>query len=222
MKGIGTIAATLTLGALAGVGPMGGAGNAWADVGGDSDPDDRSDCGFYLGVALVGTSFTLDLDERATPTVHGFEFDEHGAGMEIFCGAMFSPRFRLEFGGSATMHDADPGDAQVAIVGARITGYVPLIPGRRLEPSILAGLGASGVAFAGDDFEDRFYGGLRGDLGVGLRLRLSRHQFLQAHFLHSIHDVEREFLEGDDDTDIRHVGGTAWTRTLFLGGGWDF
>jgi len=191
---------------------------------GTPDFDEGPDRGFYLGLAAIGTSYTINLDDRATPMVEGFEFDDLGVGTEVFCGLMFEPGFRLEFGASVTVHDAAPGDAKLALTGARVTGYLPLIAGRRVEPSLLAGMGAAGVAFASDEFEDRFYVSFRGDMGAGLRLRLTRHQFIQISFLYSIHDVEREFIDLTDerDPDMRHVGGEAWTRSLGIGWGWDF
>lgn len=189
--------------------------------GGDEGPDR----GFYLGFALLGSSLTLDLDDRVTPMAPEFQFDCLGAGGELFCGIMFGPRFRLEFGGGGAVHDASPGDAKVVEAGARITGYVPLVPGRQVEPSLLAGLAATMVVFSGEEFEDRVYASASGDLGAGVRIRVTRHQFLQMSYLFSHHDVEREIIDiegDDDDVDIRHVGGRGWSRTLRFGWGWDF
>ena len=77
-----------------------------------------------------------------------------------------------------------------------------------------------------EEFQDRFYASFRGDVGAGLRTRLNRHQFVQMSFLYAIHDVVRELIgtepENEDDVDIRHIGGEAWTRSFWIGWGWDF
>ncbi|MCP3859181.1 MAG: porin family protein, partial [Phycisphaeraceae bacterium] len=180
--------------------------------------------GFYLALSGQAVNVTFNPDDRATPVPDDFRYDEWGGGTDLAIGYAFSPIFSWELGGSASVFDAHPKNTNVVSLDARITGYLSFLPEWRVHPVLIGGVGVSAFGWFGDDFTDRLYASGRGDLGAGLRFRVSRRFVVRADFIYSTHDVEREVLDLEDegDADLRHVDGSAFSRTVRVGLAWDF
>ena len=185
--------------------------------------DSDTGIGFFTAFSWQAMSVTLNRDERATPVPESFRYDEWGHGFDLVLGYGFSRQFECEFGGAVTVFDAVPASSHVFALDARITGYVPVRPDWRLHPVLLGGVGVTAFGWVSDEFTDRLYLTGRGDLGGGLRYRASPRVTLRAEFVYSMHDVERELLDPENnDGELRHVDGSAFTRTVRVGMIWDF
>ena len=86
-------------------------------------------------------------------------------------------------------------------------------------------MGWYGLIYDREDSSDYFYAMLQGSIGAGLRWRVDDHWSLDAQYVFSILDVEREIvgdLDSDEEGDLRFVGGDGHRHRIALRMVYDF
>ncbi len=188
---------------------------------GDAATRSGEDTGIYVGIGITRDWFDVDLDERAAARDAGITFDHWGTGIGLVVGYGIGPRFRAELSMEGVPRQAHPDGSDVSEGMMRLSAIVPFVTHGWWRPHLIAGLGVTGVAYKGPGLDERIYVMPQGHVGVGGRLKLDGHRFLQTDVLLTILDVAREYETGADDA-TRYVGGMGRSYTLRFAFDWDF
>jgi len=151
----------------------------------------EDESGFYLGLALMGTSFHSDLNSSV------FNIKEDGGGAQISVGYRFNPVFMLEVAASGSNHETSNSAIDAEVTSAQIFGYYRFLPEKTFRPYIKCGLAGYSLKLHYGSASARLNGGGIA-IGVGFKCFLSRRFSLGVDFTHDMIKYDKAELSLGD------------------------
>ncbi len=144
----------------------------------------EDESGFYLGLALAGTSFHTDLSSPA------FDIKEDGGGAMISVGYRFNPVFMLEIAAGGSNHKTSDSTIDAGIASVQIFGYYRFLPEKAFRPYLKGGIAGYSLILEYGSASARLSGGGIA-FGAGFKCFLSRRFSLGVDLTHNMIGYEK-------------------------------
>lgn len=135
--------------------------------------------GFYLGLALAGSSYHIDWDFPP------LEIKEDGGGAQLSVGYRFNPVFMLEIAAGGSMHETSDTAIDAGVVSVQLMGYYRFLPGKSFRPYLKGGFAGNSLTLKTESASARITGGGIA-FGTGFKCFLSRRFSLGLDLTHTM------------------------------------
>jgi hypothetical protein len=139
----------------------------------------EDESGFYLGLALAGTSYHINWK---SPALH---ITEGGGGVQIGVGYRFNPVFMLEVVAGGSSHGTSDPAIDAGTASVQIFGYYRFLPEKSIRPYIKGGVAGYALVLESGSASARMDGG-GVTFGTGVRCFVTPHFSLGVDLSHNI------------------------------------